>query len=70
MFGSGPPDGVQDKIILYADCTVWRYLILKKDLHPIYTRWYLFLHKFNNEVRDKGEPGAVTPTSSLAVPLL
>ena len=31
-------DGVLHKIIVYVNCTASRYLILKKDLHPIYLK--------------------------------
>ena len=49
-FGSGPSDGVYYKIILDADRTVWRYLMLKKDLYLVYLRWFLLLQDFDFEV--------------------
>ena len=41
--GSGSHGGIHQKIIFYADYVVLRCLMLKKDLNPIYLRWYLLL---------------------------
>jgi len=42
-FGCVPSDGIRYKIILYVDHAVWRHLMLKKYLHPVYLRWLFLL---------------------------
>jgi len=64
----GSSDGVLYKIIMYMDCATWRYLMLKKDLHPIYLRWFPLLQEFEFEVRDK--VGIRFAKSSIFFPLL
>jgi len=58
-FGSGSSNGVQYKFILYADHTIWRYLMLKKDFYLDYLRWYLLLQEFKFVVHDKRKSGDV-----------
>jgi len=33
-FGSGLSNGVHYKLVLYMNRAIWRYLMMKKDLHP------------------------------------
>ena len=47
-------DSAYHKIIVYANYATLHYLMLKKDLHFIYLKWFLFLPEFEFEVHDKG----------------
>ena len=47
-------DGVHHRMIVYEDHTAWRYLLLKKDLHPLYLKWFLLLQEVEYEVCCKG----------------
>jgi len=58
-FGGGPSDRVHYQIILYADCAIWCYLMMKKDLHHDFLRWYLLLQEFNFVVHDNSDSGNV-----------
>ena len=58
--------GVRYKIIVYADCTICRHLVLKKDLYSVDLRWYLLSYNFNFKVRDKGG----SRIEKLAIPTL
>jgi len=61
---NGPSDGARYRLVLYADNTLWRHLIVKKDLQLEYLKRYLQLKDFDFMVCDKNdarifiEPGA------------
>ena len=38
---SAPSDGAYYRFVLYADSTLWRNLMMEKDLEPEYPRLYL-----------------------------
>ena len=52
-FNDGLSNWAHFQIVLYVDPAIWRYLMMKDDLHPKYLRWYLQVQEFNFEVRDK-----------------
>ena len=31
-------DGARPRMIVYMDCTTWKFLMLKKDLYPLYLK--------------------------------
>ena len=43
----GPSDGACPKAIAYMDYTIWKFLMLKKDIHPLYLRWFLLLQELS-----------------------
>jgi len=53
-FDFGPYDGDGPRMSVILDPTLWRILRLKKDLTPELLRWFLLLHQFDFEVREKG----------------
>jgi len=53
-FDFGPYGGDRPKMFVFQDPTLWRTLMFKKDLNPELLRWFLLLHQFEFEVRDKG----------------
>ena len=52
---SGLLDGACYQCIVYADLTLWRNLMMKKDLQLEYLRWYFQLKDFNFVVRNKSD---------------
>ena len=44
---------VGQKVIVYSDHVVLKYLLSKKDAKPRLIRWILMLQEFDWEVRDK-----------------
>ena len=54
---SGSSDGANYKFILYTDHIKWSHLMVKNDLHPELLRWYLLVHNFDFEVRNKSKLG-------------
>jgi len=50
----GPFDGDVLRMIVLLDPSLWRTLMSKKDLNPKTLRWFLLIHQFDFEVRDKG----------------
>jgi len=38
---SGQYDGPRNRFVFYTDNSLWRHLMLKKDLQPENLRWYL-----------------------------
>ena len=53
-FGFGPVDSDGPRMTVFLDPTLWRALMFKKDLNLETLRWFLLLHLFNFEVKDKG----------------
>ena len=53
--GSGLSDGARYRFVLYADNTLWRHLIMKKDLQLEYLKRYLQLKDFDFMVCDKND---------------
>jgi len=52
-FGFGPFDSDGPRMTVLLDPSLWRTLMLKKDLNPETLRWFLLLRQFNFEVQDK-----------------
>jgi len=50
----GPYDGDGPRMRVLLDPSLWRTFMFKKDLNPELLRWFLLLHQFDFEVRDKG----------------
>ena len=50
---NGSSDGARYHFVLYADNTLWRHLIMKKDLQPEYLKRYIQLKDFDFVVYDK-----------------
>jgi len=53
-FDFGPYDSDGPRMTVLLDPSLWRTLMLKKDLNPETLRWFLLLHPFVFEVIDKG----------------
>ena len=52
---NGPSDGARYRFALYADNTLWRHLIMKRDLQLEYLKRYLQLKDFDFMVCDKND---------------
>jgi len=53
-FKGGPSNGTRPRITLFIDHTLWKYFMLKKDLHARSLRRHLLLQHFDFEIRNKG----------------
>jgi len=40
-YDGGPSHDVHHKMVVYDDHTTWKYLVPKKDLHPLSLKWFL-----------------------------
>ena len=52
-FDFGPYDGDGPRMSVILDPTLWRTFMFKKNLNLEILRWFLLLHQFDFEVRDK-----------------
>jgi len=50
----GPFNGDGPRMIMLLDPSLWRTLMLKKDLNPEILRWVLLMHQFNFKALNKG----------------
>jgi len=49
-----PSDGACPKMIANINHALWKFFMKKRDLHPLYFRWFLLLLEFEFEVCKKG----------------
>jgi len=54
-FGFGPFDSKGPRMTVLLDPSLWRILMLTRDLNPETLRWFVLLHQFDFKVVDKDD---------------